>query len=411
MADHGEPSTTTTSSSANDDIELSAPAVVAWVTSDNEARHLADVTLEIRRDASRNTAFFKLRSTIVFKALAPVKSGLFLFVHPERIHSLDLDESDVEASAQLSKAKKTLSSDTACLRFSLARHADLVGPAIPSLTPKNRVNGDLLDLMRSLVGQTSFSVYLPQNVSSKARMRSLCKAASNGSMRSIPRQADIASLYQGRGGQLINVSSTCDIGSPPSYDEVEPSPPAASASSGGKHTPQLAISCHLAHVPPGSVSKKRRRDSSGADAGRTFNSKQVESLCKEMLDRQKAEILKVLEERESRLYDRLVAYMKPCLSRELQSLEKRITEQVEKRLGQQVEQQEDEVDRRLQALEKDLNETIVDQVEQVGNRIEDEFYGLRLRLEEYIKDELAEAEGRITEDLESRASVSLQFNP
>lgn len=158
--------------------------------------------------------------------------------------------------------------------------------------------------------------------------------------------------------------------------------------------------------------KKRRRDSPGADdACRTLDSTQVESLCQKMIGEQTAEILQVLEERESRLYDRLVACLRPCLTRELQSMETRIMGQVEKRLRHQMEQHEDETGRKLSALERDVHETIADQAEQVDDRMEDEFYGLRLRLEEYIKDELAEAEERMTEDLESRASVSLQFNP
>lgn len=45
----------------------------------------------------------------------------------------------------------------------------------------------------------------------------------------------------------------------------------------------------------------------------------------------------------------------------------------------------------------------------VGAEIEDEYYGLKLELQGYVREEMEEAEGRIMDQLGS-ASLSLQFN-
>jgi len=214
---------------SSDDIDFSTPAIVAW----DSGATLTDLTLDVRRVASNNTAFFKLRAALVLKGLPLAPIAFFLFVHPERIRSLELDASEPQAdTAALELARNKFGLGVTCLRFTLDRPADLVGPKDTALTPKNRIYGQVLDSMRALSRQNSFAIYFPQKVAPKARLISLCNATRAGALRSIARHADIASLYRGKGGQVIVDSSvaadaiTASI-SPPSYDEIEPGPPSA----------------------------------------------------------------------------------------------------------------------------------------------------------------------------------------
>lgn len=231
MADECGPaaSAPTTGPSLGDNIDISTTVFVTWGCRET----LAEATFDARRVDSTQDAFFKLRSTIVLKTSAPRKTPFFLFIHPERIQSLELDAAEAEETTRQEEARTTLGSDTVRLRFTLTRPADLVGPRVPDLTPKNKASGDVLDSMRSLAQQVGFEIYLPRNVLSQARLASLCKAASSGALKSIARQADLTSLYRGKGGQLFAQPDAPPgyvappPSSPPSYDELGPSPPLA----------------------------------------------------------------------------------------------------------------------------------------------------------------------------------------
>lgn len=232
MADSGQPSGPATSS-ASSNIDISTPAVIAWGPSD----FLSDVTFDARRLESTNEAFFKLRSTVTLKASAPTKTPFFVFIQPERIKLLQSDSSgtdEAEQSLHAETARKKLGTDSVCLRFVLTKPADLVGPKIADLTPKNQASGTVLDSLRSLARQDSFAVYFARNVLSQSRLYTLCEAASDAGLRSIGRQADLASLYRGKGGQVISEpeapdddASTVSWNSPPSYNELGPGPPLA----------------------------------------------------------------------------------------------------------------------------------------------------------------------------------------
>lgn len=228
MADEGAPAASIVGSSTDENIDISTPAFVVWGSGDT----LAEVTFDIRRVDSTSDAFFKLRTSVLCKASAPAKTSFFLFIHPERIQSLQLDNFEAEQDAHLEEARKKLGSDIACLRYALHKPADLVGPKAFDITPKNRASGAILDSLRCLARQDTFFVLFPRNVLSQTRLMLLCEAASRGVLKSIARQADLASLYRGKGGQIITqLDVPGDAGSgpsnPPSYDELGPSPPLA----------------------------------------------------------------------------------------------------------------------------------------------------------------------------------------
>lgn len=248
MADQDVPTAPTAGPpSMDDDIDISTPAFVTW----GLGRSLSEATFDVRRIGSMNDAFFKLRTTVLFKASAPRKTPVFLFIHPERIRAMVLGEPEANQEIQHEEACKTLSTDTVCLRFVLSEPVDLVAPGeLSDLTPKNKASGETLDSLRSLARQEDFAVYFPRNALSQARLISLCEAASSGNLKSIARNADLASLYRGKGGRVVAVHSdgpddvAAGPSNPPAYNELEPSPPFAplDASSSGKTPLSPAVS-------------------------------------------------------------------------------------------------------------------------------------------------------------------------
>jgi hypothetical protein len=380
-----EPDTTTPKENATtpDDINVSAaPAVLTW---DGQELPLTDVTCDIRRYASTNTAFIKLRATVALKAPAPAKTSIFLFIHPERVRTVALDESP--ESTPREAVKKKLDQDTYCLHFTLDRPADLVGPAgFEHIVPKNKSSGETLGYLRSLARQTKFSVYLPAKVVTKARLLSLCEAASGHGLKSITWQADMSCLYGGKGARLMEDAPEAPTANPPSYDELEPGPPLPPVSY-GKLCVVSPLSLDLClPVTDSSVqgpSKKRRRESGGSDSPSSDLSA-MEAMCRKIMVEMKAEL-------------------KQDMSNQLQRLEKTIMERIEQRLAEESARIEDDVDQRLLEVREQTSD-------EIGIHIEDEYDGVRLRLEDFVKDEVRDAEERIIHHIESSASVSLQFN-
>lgn len=356
-----EPETTAPrqdTTSSNDINVSAAPAAVTW---DGHTQPLTDVTCDIRRYAPSNTAFVKLRATVALKAPAPAKTSIFLFLHPERIRTVALDESP-ESTPQ-ETVKKKLGQNTYCLRFTLERPADLVGPASPeNITPKNRASAEILLHLRSLARETNFTVHLPAKVASKTRLLLLCEAASGHELTSITWQADMTCLYGGKGGRVIGDAPEAPSANPPSYDELEPGPP----------------------LPPvNGPCKKRRRESDGSD-GPSADLLAMEAMCRKVMGEMKAEV-------------------KLDMSNQLQKLEATIMERLEQRLAEESARIEDHVDQQLLEVKEETTD-------EIGTRIEDEYYGVRVRLEDFVKDEVQDAEERIVHHIESSATVSLQFN-
>lgn len=389
MADDGSTTTEPDTSApkkdltSSEDINVStAPAVVAW---DGCAQPLTDVTCDIRRYASAYTAFIKLRAGVALKTPASAKTTMFLFVHPERIRTLALDETPELASHDA--VKKKLGQNTYCLRFTLERPAALVGPAsAETISPKNKSSGELLHHLRSLAREIKFTVYLPAKVVTKARLLSLCEAASSDGLKSIPWQADMTCLYGGKGGRLIEDDLGDPSANPPSYDELEPGPPMPPTSHGKQCAVSLRTS-QYAYVSVGSSSqgpsKKRRRESGGSDAPPTDMSA-MEAMCRKIMGEMKAELKKDMSDR-------------------LQQLETTILERLEERLAEESARIEEHVDQQLLEVREETTD-------EIGSRIEDEYYGVRVRLEDFVKDEVQDAEERIIHHIESSATVSLQFN-
>lgn len=235
MTDPQPPAGLTASVNPDVNIDVSTPAFVIW----DSNNYLHDVTFDLRRLAGSDDALFKLRATVVLKACAPNRTAIFVHIYSERITSLALEDVGTDESlAHLVEARKKLDTDLTGLRFALAQPPDVIGPKLHSLAPKNKASGDVMDSLRSLASQKEFTIYFPQKALPKTQLLSLCNLASTGALKTNPRQADLSSLYRGNGGQVIAVqdprpvaSASCEAGpshgSPPSYNELDPSPPPA----------------------------------------------------------------------------------------------------------------------------------------------------------------------------------------
>ncbi|KAJ3569311.1 hypothetical protein NPX13_g6126 [Xylaria arbuscula] len=352
-----------TTFTANSNIDITAqPAVITWRTLDDDEQCLSHVTFDLHYDARSSKAFFKLRAAVALKSHQRSRNTpIFLFVHPEHIRALAVEESPCATEAA------ALGPETVGLRFEMSRLPSLVVPK-ESLAPRNQTSGKVIDSLRAIAQKATFSVYvkLPCRLLPRQKLQALCSAISRKELRSIAAHANASSLYAGAGGNLIDGDSLCSAQTttcskepesttrplaedPPSYDEVPAGPPSAEA--------------------PGSY--KRRR----------LESPEAESVPQERLDR------KHIEDICAQIIDSRLSQLKDDVSKQLQDLENRIIDYVDEQLI---------VQRR-------------ETTEEVGLQTEDKYYGLKLDLESYVREEVEEAEGRILDHL-GTASFSLQLN-
>ncbi|KAI0514754.1 hypothetical protein F5B22DRAFT_609470 [Xylaria bambusicola] len=351
---------TTPTSSPNIDI-TAQPAVVTWHTSDGENRCLSNLNLDVHYDARSSKAFFKLRAAVALKSHPRSRNtAVFLFIHPERIRTLVLEDSPSAPEAV------ALGPETVCLHFELNRLPALVVPKEP-LAPRNQTSGNLLDSMRAVVQQAIFSVYtkIPCRLLPRQRLFALCGSVSRNEIKSITAHSNASSLYAGAGGKIIEGDSLCSenivpsvghesaieppMENPPSYEEVLPAPP-----------PEAGPSLH----------KRRRLSTPGSESGahRRVERKYIEDICAHMVDSK-------------------LSQLRDDMSKQLRTLENRIIDYVDEQLILQ-----------RQEITEDL-----------GVQTEDKYYGLKLDLQNYVREEVEEAEGRILDNL-STASFSLQLN-
>lgn len=242
------------------DLDISgAPAVVTWcdqgLTSNTRAlSHSAHdrLTLQIHRDTTSNSAFIQLKANVALKARRD-RTNVFLAIHPERIQTVAI----VDDAEDKELATNQLATTTYCLQFVLARPPTLVVPQ-GDLTPKHKTSRLVLDSLQALAKQTRCSVHLPSATVAKARLVSLCEALSAGTLRSTPKFTDVASLYGGKGGRIIEhgiqpaasgpgsaAPATTEAESPPSYDELSLSSPPRPYNAQSK-TPAIINQCYRA---------------------------------------------------------------------------------------------------------------------------------------------------------------------
>lgn len=156
---------------------------------------------------------------------------LFMFIAPERIQSLTFDDAHTINVSETVGAVMG-EGDVVTLCFRLRQTSELVVPPHGTLVPKKKVFWDLLDSLKELSQQTEFLIYLRRDdVPSKDEMITFCEAVSGGKLTTSAVHADIARLYDGKGGKVfqeedLSVPAPAPLDTPPSYDDLGPPPPA-----------------------------------------------------------------------------------------------------------------------------------------------------------------------------------------
>lgn len=395
--------------SSSDLIDVTAqPAIASWPHSSGASQSLDALRFHIYHDPSTNTAFFKLRATLTFKAtgVKPKRTtAAWLHIAPERVETVTLeDEKNVDESVS-----KKLGANTVCWHFALNRPGTLILPPDFDLKSKGQQSDDRLDGLWALAQSTSFSISacLPARTVSRARLLSLCKAgnltasttaeatSANVKLSSNKHAADTTSLYGGRGGQVVELDSlalqdsTGNGTSPPPYADIGPSPPFVTDTPTGK--------------------KRRRRSSSEARTSsyRQDDSKAIEdkkAFSKALKDDFKAELKAELM---SELRADMKAELKDELKKELVSevmpeIERRILDRVEERLQEQA----DDFEKQLYDLRYEVGATVYSEVE-------DQTYTARKELEDFVQEEMEEAQKRVEERIVDRlesANMNIRFN-
>ncbi|KAH8772539.1 hypothetical protein F5883DRAFT_33722 [Diaporthe sp. PMI_573] len=398
--------------SSSDLIDVAAqPAIASWTHHSGASQSLDALRFHIYHDPSTNTAFFKLRATVTFKAtgVRPKRTtAAWLHIAPEKVETVTLeDEKDVDVAV-----RKKLGANTICWRFVLNRPGTLVLPPDYDLKSKGQQLDDPLDGLWALAQATSFSVSacVPARNVSRGRLISLCRAGSAGNktagtsaevastevtLASNKHAADTASLYGGKGGQVVELDSldlqgpTRDGASPPPYTDIGPSPPFVTDTPTGK--------------------KRRRETSSEASAAeyRQDDSKAFEdkkAFAKVLKDEFKAELKAELM---SELRAAMKAELKNEIKKELLSevmpeIERRILDRVEERL----QDQDDDLEKQLYDLRHEVGATVYSEVE-------DQTYMARKELEDFVQEEMEEAQKRVEERIVDRlesANMNIRFN-
>lgn len=203
------------------------PALAYW----QPTRHV-EVFLDIHWAPRGDTgsAFFKLHTHLQLEgALSTRRDGrvtAYVFIHPERIRQLSLNAQPHDP---------LLGPNTVTLTFALTRPPALVLPK--NYNGFGRETQGVMESLRGLAKQLSFTVYavLPSRTLSVALMQQLCTAVTGQTLSTIATRANLASLYQGHGAQLLegdglpepdsDVNDDTAPLNPPTYEDVGPSPP------------------------------------------------------------------------------------------------------------------------------------------------------------------------------------------
>lgn len=375
------------------------PAVVSWSDDQGRLHSLSHdpsgndhVGLDIHCDAQNDTALFKIIANVAYKGKRN-RSNVYLHIHPERIRSLSVINSNETAPAKLGTSVYTL-------EFDLSTPASLVVPK-GDWTPKNEVAQSTLASLEALSTQSRFCIAFPSRSLAMDRLVALCeKASSSGCLKTMIDAANITKLYGGAGGKILEhahpqpivqsgIHQDVDTESPPAYGDVGDSPP-----------------------PHPSQVKKRRRLNSDASVGYASDEKSsIEDICRRgfaEMGRRFDRIEKSLSDLTSRLdqVEQLVRESRPssgiqpnALGERIDGVAERVTD-VEKKLQAGLSDLAQDVENQMHDVRHEFNDTIT-------VRVDDEVGVAQSQLEDFVKDELRNAAFEVEEVIREKLKDAL----
>lgn len=200
---------------------------VTWKDDSDQTHHADGIYLDIYHDTLTNTSLFKLYCSIHHNGSKAKgqKHTIFLFIHPESVRAITLDNGRSTGPSSSKPSRQTLS-------FSLTQRPSLIIPKGYVLESKQRSKG-LLNAVLALANVTDFIIHLnSSNITTpkRSRLELVARIFSPSATYNRPltnkRCANLESLYGGRGGEVANLSR--DVGEapiqadlPPSYDEPQ----------------------------------------------------------------------------------------------------------------------------------------------------------------------------------------------
>lgn len=384
------------------------PAVVEWVNVNSQPQstcYLAQsgdsspIYLSLFFDSASNTAFFKLRAPVILEGTPPqeeIKTTIYIFIHPEQILSLVQEQPNkLPDGAAGHTATKWSGCKTACLRFALSKPASVVAPINAPVRPSSTTDSQFLDSVKLLAQQTAFAVYVAHDALPNLKLlQLLCRASSNGFLKSHPRHADLSSLYGGDGGRVVEcfahtepasfggkgkseesgIAADALVEEPPSYNEIGPSPPSSAS---------VAQSSH----------KKRKRASSGTTEAPS--NVDIMAIC-----------AKFFAEQQAQMRDGILAHV----DERLQHMEARLARRLDQHLREQMDDLKDDVEAQMSTtMDARVDEVTRDVDTLIDERIEDSILGIKIDLEKFVKDEIKNVEDTIKDEIEE-GSFAIQFN-
>lgn len=406
-------------STHHDDIDVSkAPIVVSWTDDEDQPQSLSHsplthdhVTFDIHFDSESHTAFFKITANLALKGKR-TRSNIFLFIPPERIQSLDLVEQDDKSAS----SSNFLGTSTYSLQFVLVEPPALVIPK-DDYIPKGETARTTLDALQAIARVTRLRVDLPSHALAEQRLLALCeKASSSGALKTMSGVANLAKLYGGKGGQVLESRQSepapvRSAGESSASAEKTLSSAAPHQHPRGKEVApsEAPAECppsydDLGHSPPSyPPSSKRRRLDSGSHATSQAGLK-IEEICRQgfsEIGRRLDHIEKQLGTLGSRL-DRVEQRMSSMENSSGTQPQQRSSEQsdqgvegLHQRVGcieERVSGLEGKLDTGLSELAQNLNEQLTEVRYDFDTttliRIEDEMGVAQTQLEEFVRDEL-----------------------
>jgi hypothetical protein len=205
---------------------------VTWNDDSSQKQRADGVHLDIFFDTLSNTCLFKLYCSVLHKGSKAKgqKHTLFLFIHPESVREITLNDGRSSGPSTSKPSRPMLS-------FSLTQHPSLVVPKGLVLETKEQSKG-ALSVMLALARATEFTIHLNNsNLSSPLKRSRLDLIARRFSLesdshrpRTNDRCANLGSLYAGRGGEIVTFDNV--IGALP--DDADVPPPSYAGPSQGE---------------------------------------------------------------------------------------------------------------------------------------------------------------------------------
>ncbi|KUI64104.1 hypothetical protein VM1G_10878 [Cytospora mali] len=372
------------------------PAAFVWAGADGKPCSLCDselnpMGLSIHFNPSDKTILFRLHCFLDLlgqKGSPKARTSIYLYIQADRIQSIIvLDDSSRKSDEVQEELRNRLGPGPMCLQLALHSPADLVVPSLP-LWPTKKAHRAMLHSVGLLAEQTALTVYLRKDrVWSSSHLASLCRAVSKHELGPNREVADLSKLYNGHGGRLLRPDSLFSSNPvPPSYGEVEPGPP-------GSH--------FYEPIEGPSFPKKRQRTSSTDEGTRpnTANIAILETICKTMLAENQGRIEESQRTEREQLNKR-ISVLEEALRAGLGQLEERVI---------RVEEQCEELSAQVDEIQEFVGEHDRHVDERVDLEVEDRVLGIKMDLEDFVKDELSGAAEAIKEQI-TRANVFIDFN-